>query len=155
MEILQQVRVGLNEALGVELIVINQSFLHARMLKHWSYEKLANIVYKRSIQIMRTSDELIQRLFILEGLPNLQKLGKLLIGQTVPEILNCDLELEFQLQRSLTDGINNCELDGDYVSQALLINHLKDSETHANLLEEQLGVLEVIGLEDYLESLVS
>jgi bacterioferritin len=142
----------LNEALTNELTAINQYFLHARMFKNWGLHKLNEHEYKESIDEMKHADRLIERVLFLEGLPNVQELGKLRIGETVPECLRGDLYLELEALPTLKKGIAYCEQVGDYVSRDLLEDILESEEEHVDWLETQLDLIERIGLANYLQS---
>ena len=135
-----------------ELTAVNQYFLHYRMLKHWGFERLAKKEYEESIGEMKHADRLMDRIFMLDGLPNLQDLGKLLVGENVPEILDCDLRSERGAQLTIKDGIAQCELARDYVSRDLLEHILKDTEEHIDYLETQIDLLAKVGLQNYLQS---
>jgi bacterioferritin len=148
----QQVVVHLNAQLKNELTAANQYFLHYRMLKHWGFERLAKKEYEESIGEMKHADRLMERIFVLEGLPNLQDLGKLLVGEDVPEVLNCDLQSETGAQRTIKDGIAHCEAVRDYVSRDLLQRILDDTEEHIDYLETQIDLIAKVGLENYLQS---
>jgi bacterioferritin len=135
----------LNAQLKNELTATNQYFLHYRFLKHWGFDKLAKKEYEESIGEMKHADRLMERIFMLDGLPNLQDLGKLLIGEDVPELLNCDLQLESAAQLTLKSV-------RDYVSRDLLQGILDDTEEHIDFLETQIDVLDKVGLQNYLQS---
>ncbi|GAA5235922.1 bacterioferritin [Verticiella sediminum] len=145
----------LNAQLTNELTAINQYFLHARMLRHWGLEKLGKHEYEESIGEMKHADRLIQRIFMLDALPNLQDLHKLQIGENVPELLQCDLNLETAAQVTVKDGIAHCESVRDYVSRDLLQDILDDTEEHIDYLETQIGLIEQVGLQNYLQSQMS
>ncbi len=142
----------LNQALGNELVAINQYFLHSRMYEDWGLTKLAEKEYEESIDEMKHADQLTKRILLLEGLPNLQKLGKLLIGENTKEMLECDLKLEMMACPDLKEGIAYCESVGDYVSRDLLASILDSEEDHVDWLETQLDLIERIGLENYQQS---
>ena len=147
-----QVIQHLNAQLKNELTAINQYFLHHRMLKHWGFDRLAQKEYEESIGEMKHADKLMERLFMLGGLPNLQDLGKLLVGENVPEILDCDLQAETGAQATIKDGIAHCESVRDYVSRDLLQTILDDTEEHIDFLETQLELIGKVGQENYLQS---
>jgi bacterioferritin len=142
----------LNDQLTNELTAINQYFLHSRMYRHWGFEKLGKKEYEESIGEMKHADKLIERVLMLDGLPNLQALHKLMIGETVPEILNCDLQLELVSQKTLKEGISVCEQARDYVSRELFEMILDDTEEHIDWLETQIELIEQVGLQNYLQS---
>jgi bacterioferritin len=147
-----QVIAFLNAQLKNELTATNQYFLHYRMLKHWGFDKLAKKEYEESIGEMKHADKLMERIFMLDGLPNLQDLGKLLIGENVPELLACDLQLESGAQGTVKDGIAYCESVRDYVSRDLLQHILDDTEEHIDFLETQIDLIDKVGLPNYLQS---
>jgi bacterioferritin len=142
----------LNEVLTNELTAVNQYFLHARMLQNWGYERLGKIVYDESIGEMRHADKLIKRILFLDGLPNLQDLHKLSIGETVGEVLNADLALEVGGRATLIAGVSQCEAAQDFVSREVLVDILTDTEEHIDFLETQLNLLKTLGEPNYLQS---
>jgi bacterioferritin len=142
----------LNKALGNELIAINQYFLHAKMYKDWGFKALADYEYHESIDEMKHADKLTDRILFLEGIPNLQDLGKLMIGENTKEMLECDLRLEHQAIPLLRDAIEYAESIKDYVSRDLFNSILDDEEEHVDWLETQLGLIDKVGLENYLQT---
>ena len=147
-----QVIQHLQAQLRNELTATNQYFLHYRILKHWGFEKLAKKEYEESIGEMKHADRLMERILMLDGLPNLQDLGKLLVGEDVPEIFDCDLRSERGAQAAVKEGIAHCESVRDYVSREILEDILQDTEEHIDFLETQIDLLAKVGLQNYLQS---
>jgi len=142
----------LNQVLTNELTSVNQYFLHARMLENWGYRRLGKIVYDESIGEMKHADKLIKRILFLEGLPNLQDLGKLAVGETVLEALGADLALETTGRAVLVEGVAQCEAAADFVSREVLVEILSDTEEHIDFLETQLALARSLGEANYLQS---
>lgn len=142
----------LNAQLTNELTAINQYFLHARMYQHWGFHKIGKKEYDESIGEMKHADQLINRILMLDGLPNLQALHKLMIGESVPEMLQCDLQLELLSQKTVKEGIAACEAVSDYNSREILRNILDDTEEHIDWLETQIDLIGKITLQNYLQS---
>lgn len=140
----------LNAQLTNELTAVNQYFLHARMYRHWGLEKLGKKEYDESIGEMKHADKLIDRILMLDGLPNLQALHKLLIGENTEEMLQCDLQLETAAQVTVKEGVLACEQAGDYVSRELFVLILEDTEEHIEWLETQLDLIQKIGIQNFL-----
>ena len=142
----------LNAVLTNELTAVNQYFLHARMFESWGLAHLGHVIYEESIGEMKHADKLMDRIFMLDGLPNLQDLAKIQVGEDVPEILACDLSAEQGAQATIKDGIAHCETVRDYVSRDLLQKILDDTEEHIDFLETQIDLIAKVGLPNYLQS---
>ena len=141
----------LNTQLTNELTAINQYFLHARLLQHWGVTKLGKHEYKESIEEMHHADWLIERILFLDGLPNVQRLNQIMVGQTVAEILDCDLKVEEKAMADLRDGIAYCESVRDFVSRDLLRRILDNEEHHVDFLDRQMDLIKLIGIERYIQ----
>ena len=152
MKVDKQVISYLNKVLTAELTSINQYFLHARMYKNWGLEGLNSVAYKKSIKDMKQADDLIERILFLEGLPNLQKLGRLRIGEHTEEMLQCDMDFELEQLPLLREAIAFCEEKSDYVSRELLEQILKDEEDYVDWIETQQYLITNTGIENYLQS---
>ncbi len=148
----QKVIDALNDVLTRELTAINQYFLHARMLQDWGLEKVGQLEYQASLDEMKHADQLIKRILFLEGLPNVQKLGKVFIGQSIKEILECDLKVENEAVPLLKESIALAEEEKDFVSRDLFVSILESEEEHIDWLEIQLGLLEKVGEQNYMQS---
>ena len=142
----------LNRILGNALVAINQYFLHAKMYKDWGLVELADHEYHESIDEMKHADALTERILFLEGIPNLQDLGKLMIGEDTKEMLECDLRLEHIAHKDLKDAITYCESVGDFASRELLVDILTSEEDHVDWLETQLSLIDKVGLQNYLQT---
>lgn len=140
----------LNKLLTEELTVINQYFLHAKMCKNWGYDRLHHHVLDRSYGEMKDAKEVIDRILYLEGLPNMQRLGTVKIGETVPEQLKADLDKEKAMVKQLTEGIRHCTKVGDFATRHMLEDMVKDEEEHIDWIETQLETIKQVGLENYL-----
>ncbi len=147
-----QIIAELNKLLKNELTAINQYFLHARMMKHWGFERLGKKIYEESIGEMKHADRLIERILMLDGLPNLQDLGRLSIGETVPECLKADLLLESAARTDVVVAVGRCEAEKDYVSREIVVRILEDAESHIDFLETEIAMIDRIGEQNYLQS---
>ena len=144
----------LNKILTLELTSINQYFLHARMFKNWGLEELNEKDYKKSIKDMKQADDIIERILFLEGLPNLQQLGKLRIGERTEEMLDCDLTFQVEQIGALTASISICEIEQDYITRELLEEILEYEEEHLDWIESQQFLIKATGIENYQQSMM-
>ena len=142
----------LNAVLTNELTSVNQYFLHARMYENWGLRALGKVTYDESIGEMKHADRLIQRILLLDGLPNLQDLGRLGIGETVRECLHSDLQLESAARTDVVAAVTKCEAEKDFVSREIAVHILEDAEAHIDFLETEIGLLEKVGEQNYLQS---
>lgn len=145
---------ALNGILVNELSAINQYFLHSRMVENWGLAKLSSKIYDESIDEMKHADIIIQRVLFLDGIPNLQDLHKLLIGETVQEVIECDLKIEFRAINDLKNAIKLCEDEGDYISRDIISKILASEEEHIDWLEKQLELIERVGIQNYQQSMM-
>lgn len=143
---------ALNDVLAGELTAINQYFLHARMLQNWGLEKIGHLEYKASIDEMRHADDVIKRILFLEGLPNVQKINRIKIGQDIKEILESDLDAELQALPRLKEYISLCEKEKDFTTRDLFLDILKSEEHHVDWLETQLNLIKEVGVQNYKQS---
>jgi bacterioferritin len=147
-----QIIAELNKLLKNELTAINQYFLHARMMNHWGFERLGRKVYDESIGEMKHADKLIQRILVLDGLPNLQDLGKIAIGETLPECLAADLRLENAARTAVVAAVAHCETAKDFVSREIVVGILEDAEDHIDFLETEIALIAKVGEQNYLQT---
>jgi bacterioferritin len=149
-----QVIAQLQAQLRNELTAINQYFLHYRLFRHWGFDRMARKEHEESMGEMKHADKLMDRILMLDGLPNLQDLGKLLVGETLLEALECDLSLERAAQATIKEGIACCETEHDYQSREILAEILEDTEEHIDFLETQLELAKKVGEQNYLQSAI-
>ena len=147
-----QIIAELNKLLKNELTAINQYFLHARMMGHWGFERMAKKIYEESIGEMKHADKLMKRILVLDGLPNLQDLGRLGVGETVGECLKADLQLENAARTDLVAAVAKCESERDFVSREIVVDILEDAEEHIDFLETEIGLMEKVGEQNYLQT---
>ena len=147
-----QIIAELNKLLKNELTAINQYFLHARMMNHWGFERLGKEIYEESIGEMKHADRLIKRILLLDGLPNLQDLGRLGIGETVGECLAADLQLESAARTDLVAAAAKCEAEKDFVSREIVVDILEDAEAHIDFLETEIALIDKVGEQNYLQT---
>jgi len=140
----------LNKILTAELTVINQYFIHSKMCENWGYERLHHKVCERSMSEMKDAENLIEHILYLEGVPNMQRLGTVTVGETVPEQFKADLKAEMDMVKTLTDGINHCAKVGDFTTRHMLEDMVKDEDAHIDWIETQLDTIKQVGLENYL-----
>ena len=140
----------LNKILTAELTVINQYFIHSKMCENWGYERLHHKVCERSMSEMKDAENLIEHILYLEGVPNMQRLGTVTVGETVPEQFKADLKAEMEMVKTLTDGINHCAKVGDFTTRHMLEDMVKDEDAHIDWIETQLDTIKQVGLENYL-----
>ena len=147
-----QIVAELNKLLKNELTAINQYFLHGRTLRHWGFERLGKKIYEESIGEMKHADKLMKRILVLDGLPNLQDLGRLGVGETVVECLKADLRLENEARNALVAAVTLCESTKDYVSREIVVDILEDAEEHIDFLETELSLVDKVGEQNYLQT---